>query len=83
VNTYLEAAAAQLDLARAANERRSSSLPSLAAGNVPPETIASMSAEVDDRRLDLAAAYTRLAAIADGLPPCLGHPVPDPGQESS
>jgi hypothetical protein len=79
---YLEEAAAQLDKARAANETESESLPSLA-GNVDVRVMREMRAAVNARRIELAAAYTRLAAIAAGLPPCLGHPAPDPGQETS
>jgi hypothetical protein len=58
VSDYLEDAAAELRKARDANERRAELIPSLAAGSMPTGEVAR---EVNDRRMEIAAAFTRLA----------------------
>ena len=65
--TYLEDAAAELEKAREANEQRFKVVLSLAEAKVPT---LEMRAEVDDRRMEIAEGFTRLAAIEAGLPPC-------------
>jgi hypothetical protein len=71
--TYLEDAAAELYKARDDNEKRAVTaeemLPSMRV------TAQHLLAEVNGRRMEIAAGFTRLAAIQAGLPPCLGHAI--------
>jgi hypothetical protein len=64
-NIYLEEAAALLRQAREANDRRASLVPSRRAGNLPVDDLLR---EVNDRRMELAAAFARLAAIEADQP---------------
>ena len=57
---YLDEAAAELRKARESNERRFGLIPSLAAGNL---ATAYVLREVNDRRMDLAEGFTRLACV--------------------
>jgi hypothetical protein len=66
--TYLEEAAEQLRAARDGNEERAREVPALRGADA-----IDVLAEVNARRMEIAAAFTRLAAIEAGLPPCLGH----------
>ena len=76
--TYLEEAAEQLRRARSANEARAGSVSSwLTEGAVPVLT------EVNERRMEIADGFTRLAAIERTLPPCYHavRPGPQAGSE--
>jgi hypothetical protein len=68
--TYLQEAAEQLRTARDGNEKRRELAAELAAGNQPVQDILR---ETASRSMEIAAAFTRLAAIEARLPPCLGH----------
>jgi hypothetical protein len=76
---YLEEAAALLHLAREDNERRWA----LAAEvrDVDPRGAQEIDAEAAARSLVIAEGFTRLAAIAAGLPPCY-HAQPEQEQPS-
>ena len=63
----MEDAAAELEKAREANKQRFKVVLSLAEAKVPT---LEMRAEVDERRMEIAEGFTRLAAIEAGLPPC-------------
>ena len=76
--TYLAEAADQLRLAREDNEKRADLIPSLRVGKLPT---AQISAEVNARRMELAEAFTRLAAIEAGLPPCCHVLRPEPARD--
>jgi hypothetical protein len=79
IMTYVEEAAEQLRRARFANDARAGSVHSwLTEGAIPLLT------EVNQRRMEIADAFTRLAAIEAGLPPCyhVPQPGPDAGQET-
>ena len=80
MSDYLNEAAAELRKARESNERRFGLIPSLAAGNL---ATADVLREVNDRRMDLAEGFTRLAAIERGLPPCCHHEQPGQDPEDS
>jgi hypothetical protein len=69
--TYLEDAAALLYKARDDNEKRAVTAEEMLPGM--RVTALPVLAEVNGRRVELAAGFTRLAAIQAGLPPCLGH----------
>ena len=71
--TYLEDAAAQLYAARDDNDSRARDAADMHAGMAV--TALTIRAEVNARRIEIAAGFTRLAAIEAGLPPCLGHAV--------
>lgn len=70
--TYLEEAAAELRKAREANEKCAGTHRSWLT-----ETDVPVIVEVNDRRMELAAAFTALAAIEAGLPPCRHRPQPE------
>jgi hypothetical protein len=63
--TYLEAAAAELRKASEANDKH--------AADPDKYDRATRRREAHAERMRIADAYTRLAAIEAGLPPCLGH----------
>jgi hypothetical protein len=69
--SYLEDAAAELCKARHDNEGRARDAGEMHSGMAV--TAAAISAEVNTRRVELAAGFARLAAIEAGLAPCLGH----------
>lgn len=74
--SYLEEAAIELRKARTANDNRAATLTSwLSEGAVP------VLVEVNDRRMEMAEGFTRLAAIERGLPPCCHAARPEPAQE--
>jgi hypothetical protein len=68
--TYLQEAADELRQARDGNEKRRELAAGLAAGNQPVQDILR---ETASRSMEIAAGFTRIAAIEAGLPPCLGH----------
>jgi hypothetical protein len=69
--TYLEEAADQLRMARAANEARAAGVHSwLTEADVPVLT------EINDRRMELAAAFAALASIANGTGSATIHTYP-------
>ena len=70
--TLLEEAAAELRKARDANEARAGDTRSWLTERDVPVIVA-----VNDRRMELAAGFTRLAAIERGLPPCCHHAQPE------
>jgi hypothetical protein len=73
----LDKAAAELDSAHVANEKRAGETVGMHSGQLAEAR--QVIAEVNDRRMEIATGYTRLAAIQAGLP----FPVqPDPGQET-
>ena len=73
---YLEEAAAELRKARAANEQRREMAVIALRGD--PALAAKILAEVNDRTLEIADGFIRLAAIKAGLPPCCHHAQPEP-----
>ena len=77
---YLESAAAELRKARDANEARATELDEMETMklSVPPGD----RQPVNDRRMEIAEAFTRLAAIEAGLPPCCHRARPEQEQES-
>lgn len=78
MSSYLDEAADQLRMARTGNEKRAERAAEWAeVPNSPNAEI--ILREVNDRRMEIAAGFTRLAAIERGLPPALGVPeaVPD------
>lgn len=69
--TYLEEAAEQIRKAIAGNEKRAEQAEEMQ--GALPARAAGMLQEVNALRAGYAAAFTRLAAIEAGLPPCPGH----------
>ena len=77
--TYLAEAAEQLRLARAANEERLRV--AAAAHSGQREEASRILREANARRMELAEAFTRLAAIEAGLPPCCHVLRPEPARD--
>jgi hypothetical protein len=76
--TYLEDAAAQLYAARDDNDERARDAADMCTGMAAAAL--AIGAEVNARRMEIAAGFTRLAAIEAGLPPCLGgHGITEEG----
>ena len=81
-NPYLEEAAYEFIKAREDNEKRTGLAADMAGMKRPVEGERIL-AEVNDRRMEIADGFTRLAAIKAGLPPCWHRTRPEPGQETS
>lgn len=67
----LEEAAAELRKARDANDRYRGRMAEVRSYN--PVAADALDAEAADRSMEIAAGFTRLAAIQAGLPPCCRH----------
>jgi hypothetical protein len=66
--THLQEAAEQLRIARDGNEERARDASAMRG----TDRLIALAA-VNTRRMEIAAGFTRLAAIEAGLSPCLGH----------
>jgi hypothetical protein len=75
--SYLQEAADELRAARDANDRYRGRVAEMRSYNAVAAD--ALDAETADRSMEIAAAFTRLAAIEAGLPPCCHHA--QPGQE--
>jgi hypothetical protein len=75
--SYLDEAAEMLRAARDVNEARAEAVKEMQGLTAAED----MRRQVNDRRMELAAAFTRLAAIEHGLAPAFGVPESQEGEQ--